>query len=129
MIPGFQQSFEKDIQAGCDIICNNYISAVLKMKQTAELFPGIINLLFHGIGSFVTASVDVYCKSGQILINGVRYGRCLGKRGACLVKIYFFHEVTPFLAIVMPAQADISFGFYYMVLLYGSVLAFTMTIL
>ena len=96
MISWFEDSFEQDIQAHGDILCEDYIFSFTgcKMEQASKLFSCLKNLFFYRVGGTIASASYIDSTAGEILINGVCNRGGFGKGSACLIQIYFLHKIT-----------------------------------
>ena len=96
MVAWFQDPLEENIKAHSDVLGENHIFAPARceMKKLAELFSCLKDLFFYGIGSTISATSHINRTAGEILIDGIRHGRGLRERSACLIQIYFLHRIT-----------------------------------
>ena len=95
MIPRPQQPFQDYIQALRDVLGKNHISAVLPVEQAAQQLPGLVDLLFHGIGPAVVPPAHVAAALGEVAVHGLRHSFWFWKRGAPVVQINLPHHRYP----------------------------------
>ena len=98
MISWFENSFEQDIQAHGDILCEDHIFSFTgcKMEQASKLFSCFKNLFFYRVGSTIASASYIDSTAGEILINGVCNRWEFGEGSACLIQIYFLHKITSY---------------------------------
>ena len=102
MVARMEKSFEKHVEARCDVRRKDHAARVLAVKERAELLPRLEDELFCAVGSLIAPARDIAAAGGHIPVNSLRHARGLWEAGAGVVEIDGRHTNPSFVFLIVP---------------------------
>ena len=103
MVARMEKSFEKHVEARCDVRRKDHAARVLAVKERAELLPRLEDELFCAVGSLIAPARDIAAAGGHIPVNSLRHTRGLWEAGAGVVEIDGRHTDSSFAFVLIVA--------------------------